>query len=69
MGADGNAPRALTSLPSGTVLQTAVVGNTLKIGGQGRSRTYLNTGFAIQRITALPPDHKICAMSYLQIEL
>ena len=24
---DGNAPRALTSLPLGTVLQTAVVGN------------------------------------------
>ena len=28
VGADGNAPRALASLPSGTVLQTAVVGNT-----------------------------------------
>ena len=28
MGADGNAPRALTSLPLGTVLQTAVGGNT-----------------------------------------
>jgi hypothetical protein len=29
VGADGNAPRALTSLPLGTVLQTAVGGNTL----------------------------------------
>ena len=28
VGADGNAPRALTSLPLGTVLQTAVGGNT-----------------------------------------
>jgi hypothetical protein len=28
VGADGNAPRALTSVPSGTVLQTAVRGNT-----------------------------------------
>ena len=27
MGADGNAPRALTSVPLGTVLQTAVRGN------------------------------------------
>jgi hypothetical protein len=29
VGADGNAPRALTSLPSGTDLQSAVGGNTL----------------------------------------
>ena len=28
VGADGNAPRALTSLPSGTDLQSAVGGNT-----------------------------------------
>jgi hypothetical protein len=28
VGADGNAPRALTSLPLGTDLQSAVVGNT-----------------------------------------
>ena len=30
VGTDGNAPRALTSLPSGTDLQAAVVGNPLK---------------------------------------
>jgi hypothetical protein len=31
VGTDGNAPRALTSLPWGTDLQSAVVGNPLKI--------------------------------------
>ena len=31
VGADGNAPRALTSVPLGTVLQTAVRGNPLKL--------------------------------------
>jgi hypothetical protein len=29
VGTDGNAPRALTSLPLGTDLQSAVVGNPL----------------------------------------
>jgi len=33
VGADGNAPRALTSLPSGTDLQSAVVGNTHILSG------------------------------------
>jgi hypothetical protein len=41
VGVDGNAPRALTSLPSGTVLQTAAVGNThnRKTGADGQTRT------------------------------
>jgi hypothetical protein len=31
VGTDGNAPRALTSLPLGTDLQSAVVGNPQKL--------------------------------------
>ena len=58
MGADGNAPRALTSLPSGTVLQTAVVGNTLKIGGRGRILTYVSSGLQPEPLSTLVPDHK-----------
>ena len=62
VGVDGNAPRALTSLPSGTVLQTAVVGNThILSGGNSRNRTYdhLRMKEVHYRCAMLPLNFKI----------
>ena len=59
VGADGNAPRALTSLPLGTVLQTAVVGNThILFGGDSLIRT--NDLFRMKEV------HYRCAISPLK---
>lgn len=42
VGVDGNAPRTLTSDLSGTVLQTADRGNSLKFGAADEDRTHLS---------------------------